>query len=154
DPDPALGPEVSQSLAHPYFCSPSSYPLAPAHGGEGQIGWNDRRHLARDVDYAACETVAQSYPREESAMSEVTKFVGLDVHKETIVVAVADRVGGEARTVGTFKNEPGVAKKLVKQLGPAQELHCCYEAGPTGYGLHRQLSELGALCWVIVPTLI
>ncbi len=87
-------------------------------------------------------------------MSEVTKFVGLDVHKETIVVAVAERIGGEARTVGTFKNEPRVVAKLVKQLGRAEELHCCYEAGPTGYGLHRQLSRLGATCWVIVPTLI
>jgi transposase len=82
------------------------------------------------------------------------KYVGLDVHKRTIAVAVADEGRGEVRTYGTITNSPEAVAKLVKQVGPAERLVCCYEAGPCGYGLQRQLVGLGAACTVVAPSLI
>ena len=65
------------------------------------------------------------------------RFVGLDVHAETIAVAVAE-VGGEVRSLGTIANQPESVRKLVGKLGPVGALKCCYEAGPTGYVLYWQ----------------
>jgi transposase len=82
------------------------------------------------------------------------KYVGLDVHKATIAVAVADEGRGEVRKYGTIRNSPEAVLKLVGKLGPAERLVCCYEAGPCGYGLQRQLAGLGAECTVVAPSLI
>jgi transposase len=82
------------------------------------------------------------------------KYVGLDVHKATIVVAVADEGRGEVRKHGAIRNSPEAVLKLVRKLGPAERLVCCYEAGPCGYGLQRQLEGLGAACTVVAPSLI
>jgi transposase len=79
---------------------------------------------------------------------------GLDVHKETITVAVADGRGGEARSVGTIRNQPEAVARLVRKLGGPGRLVCCYEAGPCGYGLQRQLTALGATCQVVAPSLV
>lgn len=83
-------------------------------------------------------------------------YVGLDVHKATIWVAVAKgRRGGEVRHVGVFPNRSEQIAKLVDRLGKGgRPLSFCYEAGPCGYGLHRQLSELGHDCIVVAPSLI
>jgi transposase len=81
-------------------------------------------------------------------------YVGLDVHKRTIAVAIADEGRGEVRSYGTIQNTPEAVAKLVKRLGPAAGLACCYEAGPCGYGLQRQLVGLGASCIVVAPSLI
>ena len=81
------------------------------------------------------------------------KFVGLDVHAETIAVAIAER-DGEARSIGVIPNRCESVRKLVKKLGPVEELHFCYEAGPTGYVLYWQLAALGAQCEVVAPTLV
>jgi transposase len=78
----------------------------------------------------------------------------LDVHKATIAVAVADEGRGEVRSYGTIKNTPEAVAKLVQRLGPAGRLVCCYEAGPCGYGLQRQLTGLGTECTVVAPSLI
>jgi transposase len=83
-----------------------------------------------------------------------TRFVGLDVHAETIAVAVADGDGGEARSLGTIPNTPEAVAKLLRKLGPAARLRVCYEAGPCGYGLQRQLTELGVACVVVAPSLV
>jgi transposase len=88
-------------------------------------------------------------------MKQFSKYVGLDVHKETIAVAVAEANGGEVRYCGEIGNTPQAIKKLVSQLRKGgAELSFCYEAGPCGYGIHRQLSDLGWDCQVVAPSLI
>jgi transposase len=86
-------------------------------------------------------------------MKEKVRFLGLDVHAETITVAVAEPDGG-VRSLGTIANRMESIRKLVKKLGPVEQLRACYEAGPTGYVLYWQLAELGVKCEVIAPTLM
>lgn len=81
------------------------------------------------------------------------RFIGLDVHAETIAVAVAESKG-EVRSVGTIPNRAESVARMIKKLGNPEELRACYEAGPTGYVLYWQLSELGVHCDVIAPTLV
>lgn len=87
-------------------------------------------------------------------MDQDITFVGLDVHSASISVAVAEPGRGEVQTLGTFPNTSAAIMKLVRRLGPASRLSVCYEAGPCGYGLQRQLTRLGATCIVAAPSLI
>ena len=83
------------------------------------------------------------------------RFVGLDVHAETIAVAVAEgRPDGEVRSLGVIPNSLEALRRLVKTLGPVEGLRMCYEAGPTGYVIYWQLTRLGVNCEVIAPTLV
>src|SRR5579859_7959072 len=86
-------------------------------------------------------------------MKEKVRFLGLDVHAETIAVAVAEP-DGEVRSLGTIANREDSIRKLVKKLGPVEQLRACYEAGPTGYVLYWQLTQLGVECAVVAPTLV
>ncbi len=72
-------------------------------------------------------------------------YVGLDVHKATVSVALAEGGrGGEVRQVGVFENRPEILTKLVARLSAGgRRLSFCYEAGPCGYGLHRLLTGCG-----------
>jgi len=82
-------------------------------------------------------------------------YVGLDVHKATIAIAVARGVRGEVTYHGEIANTPSAVRKLVKQLSANGEvLNVCYEAGPCGYGLHRGLTAMGHECEVVAPSLI
>jgi transposase len=85
-------------------------------------------------------------------MSNV-RFIGLDVHAETIAVAVAEP-NGDVRSLGVIPNRPESIRKLVKKLGPLAQLRVCYEAGPTGYVVYWALTALGVTCEVVAPTLI
>lgn len=86
-------------------------------------------------------------------MQETTRFLGLDVHAETIAVAIAER-GGEVRSLGVIPNRPEAIRKLMKRLDGGKGVRACYEAGPCGYVLYWQLAELGIECIVVAPTLV
>jgi transposase len=85
-------------------------------------------------------------------MSKI-RFVGLDVHVDTIAVAVAEP-GGEVRSHGVIPNRIESIRKLIGKLGPGKQIKACYEAGPTGYVLYWQLTQLGVGCEVIAPSLV
>ncbi len=88
-------------------------------------------------------------------MQKFSKYVGLDTHKDTIAVSVADAGGGGARYFGEVANKPAAIRKLMKRLSPEGEVvSYCYEAGPCGYGLYRQITESGHDCMVVAPSLI
>jgi transposase len=85
-------------------------------------------------------------------MNLKVRFLGLDVHAQTIAVAIAEP-DGQVRSMGTIANRAESIRKMVKKLGSVEQLRACYEAGPTGYVLYWQLAELGVACEVIAPTL-
>ena len=72
------------------------------------------------------------------------RFVGLDVHKDTIVIAVAEEGQSAAVALGTFPHDVSkVIKQLTKLVCDVSELRVCYEAGPTGFGLCRRMKAAG-----------
>jgi len=79
------------------------------------------------------------------------RFVGLDVHKDSISIAIAEEEGGAPSTLATIPNDTQLLLKRLRALG---EVRCCYEAGPTGFGLQRDLSAAGISCIVVAPSLI
>ncbi len=86
-------------------------------------------------------------------MKEKVRFLGMDVHAETIAVAVA-AADGSVGSLGTIANGAESIRNLVRKLGSVEQLRGCYEAGPTGYVLYWQLARLGVECAVIAPTLV
>jgi transposase len=85
---------------------------------------------------------------------EKVRFVGLDVHKESIAIAVADGDGSAPQDVATIPNEMTALLKRLRRLGVGGKLRCCYEAGPTGFVLQRALSAAGIECIVVAPSLV
>lgn len=85
-----------------------------------------------------------------------TLYIGLDVHKASISVTVAeDGRNGEVKFLGTIANTPEALRKLAQKLSrKGDQLAFCYEAGCFGYGIYRQLTGLGHSCVVAAPTLI
>lgn len=89
-------------------------------------------------------------------MDEVLAYVGLDVHRDTIAVAIADGTReGEVRFWGNIPNRSVHLHRLIQRI---VERHRCveftYEAGPCGYELYRQLSARGLACRVVAPSRI
>ncbi len=83
-------------------------------------------------------------------------FIGFDTAKKKHAVAIAD-VGreGEIRYLGEIDSSPLTIERMIRKLaGRYEKLHFCYEAGPTGYGLYRQVRGLGHDCSVVAPSLI
>jgi len=87
-------------------------------------------------------------------MNNITKYIGLDVSKENIAVAVADEGRGRARYWGEIPNQIEYIRKMLKKLGNLEHVEVCYEAGPSGYVLKRQLESMGVRCVVVAPSLI
>ena len=89
-------------------------------------------------------------------MADRITYVGLDVHKDSIVIAVAaGGLRGEVREYGRIANTSAALDRLLRKLGgDGMKLRFCYEAGPCGYGIHRRLSARGHECVVVAPSLI
>lgn len=81
-------------------------------------------------------------------------FVGLDVHKDTISIAACDASREPARFVGTVSSDVRQVFKALSKAGEPSEVHVVYEAGPTGYGLCRELCKRGYRCEIVAPSLI
>jgi transposase len=83
-------------------------------------------------------------------------FIGIDTSKLRNAVAIAEGGrGGEVRYLGEIDTTAGAVRKLVAKLAARYDrLTFCYEAGPTGYGLHRLIKGLGHDCAVVAPSLI
>ena len=89
-------------------------------------------------------------------MDKAITYVGLDVHKDTIAVVLAESgVRGDVREYGKIANTPAAVKALAAKLSRVgSALRFCYEAGPGGYGVQRQLTLAGHECVVVAPSLI
>jgi transposase len=87
-------------------------------------------------------------------MQSTIRYVGLDVHKATTTVAVAEGSGGDAQVWGQIGSDPAAIERVLQKLGGEQCVQVCYEAGPTGYGLARRLRAAGYSCVVVAPTLV
>ncbi len=83
-------------------------------------------------------------------------FIGFDTAKKKHAVAIAeDGRNGEIRYLGEIDSSPATVEKVIGKLAERYaKLHVCYEAGPTGYGLYRQVKALGHECAVVAPSLI
>ena len=89
-------------------------------------------------------------------MDQDTTFVAFDTSKETIAVAIAEGgKRGEVRFFGTIASRAEAVRKLIEKLAHRHErLVFCYEAGPIGYALYRQVRSLGYECQVVAPSMV
>jgi transposase len=89
-------------------------------------------------------------------MKDNITYVGLDVHKNSIDVALADSEKiGEVRHYGTIGGDLGSLEKLIRKLvSRGRALRFVYEAGPCGYEIYRYLHQQGLGCVVVAPSLI
>ncbi|HYG91254.1 MAG TPA: hypothetical protein VD978_33925 [Azospirillum sp.] len=80
---------------------------------------------------------------------DTAAFVAMDTHKETIAVAVAEAGRlGEVRFYGEIANRADAVRRLIERLASKYgKLSVCYEAGPCGYGLYRQITALATPAW-------
>jgi transposase len=104
---------------------------------------------------ATCGNAKKRIDRKDrrQTLTEVTttSFIGLDVHKDSIVIAEAKAGGESPRSVGTVRPDLRQLLKALSRLGKPENLLVTYEAGPCGYGLARRLGAHGYRCDVIAP---
>jgi transposase len=87
-------------------------------------------------------------------MAKRSMFVGMDVHKESIDVSLAEEGrDGEVRHFGVINGDLEAVAKMVRALrAPNRRLRSVYEAGPCGFGIHRYLTTEGEDCAVVNPS--
>ena len=93
----------------------------------------------------------------QASLKPYGAYIGLDVHKDSIAVAIAEPGRQPAAYVKTIANQPKSVEKLVHSLSEqfaGEMLLFCYEAGPCGYPLYHQLVALGHDCQVVSPSQI
>jgi transposase len=115
----------------------------------------------RAYDGSGCILIAWRQCRRSAMEEGMTKeqptiYVGTNVSKDKLAVAIADGgVRDEVISLGTFENAPASVDRLLKKLSRrGSPVSVCYEAGPTGYGLYRQVRAFGFECCVVAPSLI
>jgi len=87
-------------------------------------------------------------------MTKSLRFVSLDVHKESITIAVAEEGREPAYVYAETPNDWGALRRKLSRLAVKSELRCCYEAGPCGYGLYRKMRDAKIACIVVAPSLV
>src|SRR5258707_1046130 len=91
-------------------------------------------------------------------MQTITLYIGLDVHKDSITIAIAEAgLKGEIRVFGTITNDLHALEKAlirIRKAHPGANLEVAYEAGPCGFGIARRLKQLKVPCLVAAPSLI
>jgi transposase len=89
-------------------------------------------------------------------MNEAALYVGMDVHKATVAIAVAEPGrDGEVRFIGNVANKSSTVVALLRKLEDKHgAIECAYEAGPCAYTLYRQLTAAGLACIVVAPSKI
>lgn len=102
-------------------------------------------------------TTGQDVSRQIRTIPTYPGYVGLDVHKDAIAVSISRAGRSAPESKGEIANSPKAIAKLLERLNQefgGEVLLWCYEAGPCGYGLYRQLLGLGQDCQVVAPSLI
>jgi transposase len=110
--------------------------------------------LAKSEPSRMVDALTETTNKGDQHMKGMQRFAGLDVHKDTIVIAVADEGrDGEVRAYGTISSDwHAMERALTKLRADGAELHIAYEAGPTGFVLYRQLHRLKIDCIVVAPS--
>src|SRR6266704_57141 len=101
------------------------------------------------VDHSSCGRMEPTYGGREPTVSSISHrglvHLGMDVSKDSISVAVLEPDRDTAELDKIFHDEESV-RRLIKRHAPISRLWVCYEAGPTGYELHRWLTSMGVQC--------
>jgi len=117
------------------------------------LGGSSLVMLGRGLDRLAVQSLKHGG---RALVEHTTTYVAFDNSKDRLAVAIAEGgLRGEVRFWGTLPNQPEAVRKLVAKLAAKHPvLSFCYEAGPCGYGLYRQILGLGHSCLVVAPSLI
>ena len=87
-------------------------------------------------------------------MDKPIQFVGVDLHQDTVTVAVLPEGATECRRVQTLANDPARLRRFLRGVEKVGPIHACYEASSCGYVLHRSMTRWGIPCDVVAPSLI
>jgi len=106
--------------------------------------------------HANVERFSEHLPQREGwPMATTVRYVGLDVHKASITIAVAEPDRAPAQLYTTVPNDWPQLRKALTRLSPTlSALRCCYEAGSIGYHLYRRMNKAGIDCMVVAPSLV